>query len=110
MQTVMDTVRLGPQRAKTRAACADAGAWLVGRDIRKGDLWRSARNARKRARQVIRAAGDAPRGVLDAVGRGEVVQRLLPHLRGDERRHGRIIAVGEKDGAGVGADRYRVGS
>ena len=30
---------------------------------------------------------------------------LLPHLRRDERRHGRLVAIGEKDGAGVGAQR-----
>jgi hypothetical protein len=38
-------------------ACKMQSAHATVRDIRKGDLWRSARNARKRARQVIRAAG-----------------------------------------------------
>ena len=59
MRTVMDTVSLGERRAQLRAAAVDAGAWLVGHDIRalEPELWRGTRNARKRARQTIRRAG-----------------------------------------------------
>jgi len=51
------------------------------------------------------SAGDAPEGVPDAVGCREVVQWRLLRLRIHERRHGGVVAIGEKHRAGVRAQR-----
>ena len=48
------------------------------------------------------SAGDPPDGVLDAVGRGEVVERRGIQCGGGEGVDGLGVAVGEEDGAGVG--------
>ena len=50
------------------------------------------------------AAGDAPRGVADAVGRGEIVLGLRFDELGDESVDGGLIAVGEEHRAGAGAE------